>query len=249
MMATIENARALENYRLSGIKPQVVSTENCSVKAVLKQGATNEPLHDKTAALAVSITSRPEDEDKIIASIEMIGRTFHACAIVLGDSLARHTIAIENGSDCDSGRIARQIGRDWAEKYRPIIEQQSIPIRLIHWDHWLEKKDFAEKKNLILSLYYHDQAFQDSVHEFVDEYIQRRQFQDSNTLCARDNCLEYAIEELTVMLFLAHEGWDYILYPSTFPTPLLMIIDRWIKPFFQHGMQSRPFRYRSVKRA
>lgn len=226
----------------------IESTGSSRVRAFLKRGPEGEVMHDKSAVLAVSITGRPEDEERMKASIEMLGRTFQSGAIVLGDSLARHTIAVDTGCMKGSAERARQIGEEWERKYRPIMNQQSIPIRLIHWDHWLEKKAFPEKKSLILSLYHYDAVFRSSVDGFVADYIQRRNFHDNSEFSIKEMCLEYALEELAVMLLLAHEGWDYILYPSAFPEPLVMLIDRWVTPFFQHAMQSRSFRYRSSSR-
>lgn len=248
-------ASSILGVRDLGARPQMLMPTESRIKAVMRHdvnmGQVKPDFYSsKTAVLAVSITGRPEEEEKVIASIELMGRTFHSCAIVLGDILARHTIAIDMDGKGDSAAMAYQIGLDWERKYRSVMDRQPIPMRLIHWDHWLEMKAFSDKRNLVLSLYHNDPVFHKSVNNFVQEYIARRKFSESENININNVCLEYAIEELTAMLFLAREKFDYILYPSELPEPLLMLIDRWIKPFYEHALQSRSFRYRSAgKRA
>ncbi len=157
--------------------------------------------------------------EKFLATILLLNSSFKKVTLLIDDTIQRHTLKIwSNKPDEFFYNNALLEGDKWLARNKWICDKLTIPYNISRWSDWLTHLSYKEKRDNINKLYQVDSIYQFAVNSTIEEYLERLSNRAEDIYFNRENafscCLEYLLEECSVMWLWAQEKYDFEVYPS-----------------------------------
>ncbi len=175
-------------------------------------------LKSKTCLLSISVGQEAHEAEKFKATLQMVNRYFKKCTVVVGDTLQRHTIAIDSDKTADElYDLSKQLGDEWLSRNVPMMEEAlQIPYEITRWDDWMNYGKFPEKFEIIKQLYESNEMYKEAVNHTIGEFLTRYKQRNPDLPESQiiNNSRNYLLEECACMLQWFEKEYDYEIYPS-----------------------------------
>lgn len=173
--------------------------------------------------LGISLGNQKSELDKFQGTIKWISAHFNRCALVVGDSIYKYTLQIQqNLSIKDAISLALTNGQNF------IAEHESIVARYrdrCDFD-WICMSDVEENINFDIyhkiykKIYYKDAFFRSQINLSSENYLcglPNSQKLLSAPLLQKniDICANYFLEESAIFTCLCESNWNVLVYPGT----------------------------------
>jgi hypothetical protein len=160
---------------------------------------------NQSVLVSLSIWEDVESTVRLFAMLKLVFQNFATCTIALGDTLQRHTMAIQTGrTSADCYQQAKLLGDQWLATHEKICKDYEDRIKIIRWDEWLNHPLFKDSEKMIKDEIENDAIYCDYFHESIDTYLNRyeNRLRPSNLFNrkkAEALCLAYLIEECAAL--------------------------------------------------
>lgn len=186
-------------------------------KAILKcPSQYKAEFKDSKCSVTISVGQPSHEEEKFIATLAAVNKSFKECTIMVCDSLQRHTLKMDS-SISDVHKCANKLGIEWVKRNEEIIKTLDIRYNIIHWDYWLLHSEYENARNQINQLFLSNEDFKKTVEETALSFWERNinKFgEQANKEITINNSCEYLKEECAVMLIWAKYNYKFELYTS-----------------------------------
>jgi hypothetical protein len=212
----------------------------CSFTGVTDEKKQN--FNNQRALLAVSVNNIQKNINRFSAILKLIFQYFENCTIIVGDTLQRHTLAMQSDKEttvCYDDVIA--LGDEWLAAHEKICKGYEGRIKIVRWDEWLNHPSFEESKLMIMDEMQKDSAYKQYFTESIDAYLNRyeNRLTPANTFNrkkAESLCWDYLIEECAVFRLWPSTESHFVIYDGTYPSAMKETFIRFI-----NQQQSYPF--------
>lgn len=189
---------------------------------------------DSHGMLLISVGQLYHENEKMLATFELIGRKFKHYTIMLADTLQRHNIkASMDITEEEAYQISKNNGDKWIEKYEVKANKYKNYLGIQRWDTYLNHPSFEIKKQIIEKAIQGDNSkLKTAIQYSVDEYIlrgERANLPKRQITFLRQNCESYLIEECSIMLLLAEENFNFDIYPTSRNAAMETVYNLFIK--------------------
>lgn len=172
-----------------------------------------------TCLMPISVGQRVHEGKKFEAVIKLINASFKSCSILVDDTVQRHTIGILNNTNSDRlYQLALEEGDAWMERSKEFYNQLTIPFDIRRWDDWYHHPDYSASLIRVKKEYADNVSFRKAIHENIDDFLTRFLIgipQDRiDSERAFSLCLDYLLEECSVMCLWTKGRYDFEVYPS-----------------------------------
>lgn len=199
--------------------------------------------------LPISIMGRKEHEgNRFQATMKLINNSFESCALIIVDSLYRHTLKIDHPNESTTVLYnkAKEAGTSWLERNINAYSQLSIPYKIIRWNEYLNNPKFSQQYTIVSDLYNKDMQYKQSIDDSVKEYL-KRQLNNKNIVNfnyeeASECCINYLIEECAAMCLYGE--YEFEVYPTGRTTALAVTYERFIQPFYPNLLRPVAIRFK-----
>jgi hypothetical protein len=209
---------------------------------------------DSKCLLTISVGQEVHEGDKFEKTIGLVNQAFQSCVVLIDDTLQRHTMAIETNSSSgdDLLGLSKQEGELWFERSRLVINQLTIPYKIITWDDWLGHSKFNSIKSVLNILYCQDAIFNGAIEDTINEFLTRydRRSISNNFVSdprARKLCYDYLIEECVAMHLWTELGCHFEVYPSRRNAAMSEIHRRFVLPQHPDLLHSVRIKFKNKK--
>lgn len=178
-----------------------------------KQEFTNQ-----RALLSVSLGQDSKNNARFSALLKLIFQHFKSCTITLGDTLQRHTLAIQTErTSADCYQEAKLLGDQWLATHEKICKDYEDRIKIIRWDEWLNHPSFKDSEKMIKDEIQNDAIYRHYFHQSIDTYLNRYENRLKlsnlfNRKKAEALCLDYLIEECAALCVWPTTGCRFEMY-------------------------------------
>ena len=209
-----------------------------------------ESLKDAHCALPISVGQKYHEEEKLLATIEQINKTFGKCTVLLADSLQRYNTLFfyPHLSEEQAVRMHVQNGNSWLERNQHILDRFSLPFEIIKWDHWLQHKSYPSIRNMFEACYNRScslqNAFSASIHEFIQRFTTKHKLEKMEEARYRKLCLEYLKEECSILPLWAREAYSFLVYPSPINEAIRMSLKELVFPHCPNVLKPISLRFK-----
>lgn len=224
--------------------------KNGIVKASFSFCPTNDrkKFPQSHAMLLVSVGQPYHENEKLLATIKLVNRSFSKCTVVVADTLQRYNLLPEVTSAEEAYKLSKNHGDAWLKRNQFSLSQLTIPHNFIRWDEWLAHPDYKTQSNCIDKLLESNPLFKEAIIDSIGEYLERIQKRDKGQIidCTAiyTNCLEYLKEECAVMCLWPEAGYHFEVYPRKRNAAMATIYDLLIKPLHPNLLISVNLRFK-----
>lgn len=202
--------------------------------------------------LLISVGQESHEGERFESTIELINKTFGVCSVSLYDSLQRHTMALNSNNDPeDFHALANKQGDLWLERNKVSLDKLNNLQTIFRWDTWLNHPDFARYRQELKELLANDSSYKDIFDFTVEKYLNRyckqaRLIKDFKENRAYDICMEYVLEECTVLRIWPELRYGYEAYPSLHNEAMEETRKRFITPNYPTLLRPLTIRFRNA---
>lgn len=213
----------------------------------------SENTKNTTCLLLISVGQEAHEGERFSSTVKLINRFFGQCIISLYDSLQRYTIALATGEPPEHHHHdAAREGDHWLERNKKFIDQFTIPHHVVRWDYWLNHPNFFKKKQCIIQAMKEDPTYHQAFEKTIETYLTRYQKRTTNILNfddqeARNICLEYLLEECTVLCLWLDLRCEFEIYPNSHNLAMEATRTKFLLPYFPNLLRSVNLRFRNAK--
>lgn len=206
------------------------SVRGCSVE-------DRDKFSNSHAMILVSVGQPYHESEKFLATIDLVNDKFKFCTLMVCDTLQRHNFIIDDSESSMSDAYSFSLieGDNWLFRNKDSINKLKISYDVKRWDYWMKKENYAETHKKIQSFYKTDSAYRDEINSSIEEYLVRRAslltsecFIDK----AKNNCLNYLLEECAAMLLWVNEGYNFEIYPNARNSAMRATFEKFIQPYY-----------------
>jgi tRNA-dependent cyclodipeptide synthase len=161
----------------------------------------------------VSIGAAHKTVSQVAAGYAWAATHFERCAILLGDSLHRFTLQIQQG--LSSSEAATQAHTAGEVIFEELVAQIDGRPEVIRCSEVMQRRAFPEVLRNFLELYEQDGTFARSIDGDALEYVTRQRLTDRLAIsidAAKHLAATYLLEEVSVYALLANDGWFVDVY-------------------------------------
>jgi hypothetical protein len=192
------------------------------VKATFKHVPDSQKAEFKNSRclLNVSVGHEGYEGEKFAAIISLIQDSFGSCIISVDDSLQRYTMALDRPEDVSFfHNMANNEGELWLARNQIYYSQLTNLENVIRWDTWLQHSGLPDIKNKIMSVIKGDPSYKEVFDQSINNYLARftkrlSDFPHFNQKRARLLCLEYLVEEYSVLCLWPELKCHFEVYPN-----------------------------------
>jgi hypothetical protein len=185
--------------------------------------AYREQFKEPKAQLTISVGQSIHEGERLIATVKLVNKSFHACTIMIDDAIQWYTLAISAPQHLSREELlqtAIQAGNAYLARNMPLfVEHLTIPYQVIRWRDWhgieewqqaIDTMQVAYRTNRVLK-----QAIDQNVQTFLTRYERNKAGSNYDQDRAIELCINYLIEECAVMrTFWPKLGCHFEVYPS-----------------------------------
>lgn len=194
----------------------------------------------------------------LAATLAEVDQSFKACTFVLGDTLQRHTEALQRydlalapeANEQAMYKLTKENGDKWLKENFPTLAKLNIPWKITRWDNWLKNEKYPRMLAMIKTTYSQDEKFKQAFDKNIEEYLarakRRNELKVDETL-AKKLCLAYLVEECAVMCLWVEENCQYELYVSGRTQAMQETFDRFIRNFYPTLLNPLAMRFKKIK--
>ncbi|KTC90621.1 tRNA-dependent cyclodipeptide synthase [Fluoribacter dumoffii] len=226
--------------------------DNRIVKASFRENPVEERklFPQSSCLMPISVGQAIHEDEKFAAVIKLINASFKQCTILVDDSVQRHTIGIMNHATTEElYQLAVKEGDEWLKRNQRFYKQLTIPFEIMRWDDWYNSPNYINSHLRVQKEYDTNKAFQNAIHanidDFLTRYLSRFSPADVDHERAFRLCLDYLIEECSVMCLWTEQKYDFEVYPSGRNKAMAATYEFLIKP--HHPNYLRPVALRFKK--
>lgn len=248
---TTSNFIALRNNRF--LEFQKDSDSKKYVKAFFQNCKDEDIAQFKKSKcmLTLSInTAKHSAGHYLAAELSLVNLNFHACTLILGDTLQRFTMALdEDNSEDFFYKKTRELGDQWIIKNSNLLSALEIPFEIVRWDIFLAHPQFSKRLLLIQKTYLKEPEYQKALDKNIEEYLERIQSKNALKIPlekAKKLCLNYLQEECAAMLIWVEKNCEFELYPSVRAKALQATYERFIEPLHPNLLKPISLRFKKV---
>ena len=188
---------------------------------ILPRGGLDHVSRDSDCLFAISLGSANSQLDDLVSTYKWIENTFSKCAILIGDSLFKLTLEIEQSL---TPSVAAQKAHKSCSEFLKEFQSQTNGRgqKIIRSSELNGNSDYEVCKTSINSLYNQNANFAISVNNdassFVERKIRQNKISSPHEKFVKKS-VDYLLEEISVYLFLAKSGWTLeVYYGEELPT-------------------------------
>ena len=166
------------------------------------------------------------DHNRLEASISWISQHFHACTVLVCDSIYRLTLEVNDQiSGQESRTRAFYTGQEFIEQNTGLFQRYSAKCRFIFKpsSEIEQHPDFKAYYQEFQDLCKTSESFNKLVNAFAENYLsrgQRTEEERSGGLLRQKKhlAITYLLEESALFTCLVQEGWQVFIYPGSIRT-------------------------------
>ena len=224
------------------------------VRAVFKcPDSFKDRFHESKCLLTISVGQEVHEDDKFLATLELVNNAFAFCTICVDDTLQRHSMGLYNNTNAESCYdISLVEGDNWLERNKHLYEQLTLPYEIVRWNKWLHHPSYSDIHAEISESYISDPeyraAFDDSIEDFLTRF--QRRLKPSHLFDYQkgfDTCRDYLFEECVAMCLWQNEGYHFEVYPSQRNAAMTKTHERYIKPSAPHLLNAVAIKFKNRK--
>lgn len=169
--------------------------------------------------LGVSLENKDFSTAKLFSIVDWISKHFKKCTVLVGDSLHRITLQIDQGlSENQALNNALILGREYVNRESNVFEcySDACSFNFIFCSEIQETEDYVRYYEQLSSLFRSDEQFANSIKSFARTYILRRFAENSESFerYVEMSCA-YLLEELAIFACLAQYDLSIMVYPGS----------------------------------
>lgn len=221
------------------------------VKASYRENSVDERkmFPQSTCLMPISVGQAIHEGEKFSAVIKLINSTFKKCTILVDDSVQRHTIGITCQETPEKlHQIAVNEGNEWIKRNKCSYEQLTIPFEIMRWDDWFKNENFLDHYGRVIGQYktntVYRQAIDDNINDFLSRYLKKFPEISVDDKRAVALCLNYLLEECTVMCLWTEKKYDFEVYPSGRNKAMAVTYEQLIKPYYPEYLKPVALRFK-----
>lgn len=225
--------------------------ENRIVKASFRENPVEERklFPQSSCLMPISVGQAIHEGEKFAAVIKLINTSFKQCTILVDDSVQRHTIGIMNHASSDElYQLAVKEGDDWLKRNEMAYNQLTIPFEIMRWDDWYNSQNYINSHVRVQKEYDSNELFRQAMHanidDFLTRYLSRFSTKDVDSERAFQLCLDYLIEECSVMCLWTEKAYDFEVYPSGRNKAMAATYKYLIKPHYPDYLRPVALRFK-----
>jgi len=199
---------------MKGPKDGVIkaSFSGCSIEE-------RETFHLSHAMILISVGQSYHENEKMVATLDLIERKFKKYTFIVADTLQRHNIGLRSGlNENESLLLAKKNGEIWIKTYLQDIQNRKGFFEVKRWDDYLKSKEFKDKLNIINKITENEEhSISKGIISSVNEYMRRgsRENMSSKDRAIQEKaCTTYLKEECAIMLLWVDDGFNFEVYPT-----------------------------------
>ncbi|QMT60990.1 tRNA-dependent cyclodipeptide synthase [Legionella sp. PC997] len=225
--------------------------DNRIVKASFRENPAEERklFPQSSCLMPISVGQAIHESEKFAAVIKLINASFKQCTILVDDSVQRHTIGIMNHSDPEElYQLAVKEGDDWLKRNERAYNELTIPFEIMRWDDWYNSQNYIEHHLRVQKEYNSNASFHNAINanidEFLTRYLSRFSAAEVDHERAFNLCLDYLIEECSVMCLWTEKAYDFEVYPSGRNKAMAATYEYLIKPYYPNYLRPVALRFK-----
>lgn len=170
--------------------------------------------------LTISVGQEVHEGAKFLATVALVDRCFDSCIMLIDDTLQRHTMALEIGAESGDEQMLASFreGDAWLTRNREAYSQMQIPLQIVRWNKWLYHKKYPYFRAMLQRIYSTDASyrncFEKTIDQFLERYSRRSLVNYTVDIRARRLCLDYLLEECSIMCLWPELGCEFEVYPN-----------------------------------
>ncbi|MCP9772311.1 tRNA-dependent cyclodipeptide synthase [Synechococcus sp. Tobar12-5m-g] len=172
--------------------------------------------------LGVSLDNPSFSTAKLIAMTDWIAKRFRSCRVLLGDSLYRLSLLIDNHGLTERQAFVQALhaGGKYINAELPVFDRylNSCPFEFVYCSDIQQTDSYREYYDIIEDLMKNDTRLVNAVNTFSFQFVQRHLAVDATSISGNDFlqiCQQYLIEELAIFSCLFDSNLYPILYPGS----------------------------------
>ena len=202
-----------------------------------------------TCLMPISVGQRVHEGKKFEAVIKLINSSFKSCSILVDDTVQRHTIGILNNAGSDKlYQLALAEGDAWIERSKDLFNQLTIPYDIRRWDDWYNHPDYPSSLCRVNKEYADNILFRNAIHDNIDDFLTRFLIGISQAKVDSERafnlCLDYLLEECSVMCLWTKGLYDFEVYPSGRNKAMAATYEYIIKPEYPDLLKPVALRFK-----
>lgn len=225
--------------------------DNRIVKASFRENPVEERKRfpQSSCLMPISVGQPIHEGEKFAAVIKLINGAFKRCTILVDDSVQRHTMGImQHATPDELYQLAVKEGDDWLLRNEMAYNQLTIPFEILRWDDWYNSQNYIDSYVRVQKEYDSNDLFRHAIHanidDFLTRYLSRFSAVDVDYERASRLCLDYLLEECSVMCLWIEKAYDFEVYPSGRNKAMAATYEYLIKPHYPNYLRPVALRFK-----
>lgn len=193
-----------------------------SLGLVLPRDAEDRVEGARAALFGVALGDPDVEGARLEACVEWLSARYSRCAVAIGDTLYRLTLAALHGVDEEDARErALAAGRTFIETYAPLFRQYSshCAFEIIPLSSLADHPDYARHHADLTRLAETDAGLRDAIEAIAPRWIGTLEDLDGRALPTAETAWKlaekYLVEEGAALAVLAAQGWPVLMQPGS----------------------------------
>lgn len=173
--------------------------------------------------VGISVGQMYHEGSRLRAIFDFVAANFGKATILIADSLKRYTLTMKKGgSPVNFWEEAIQLGNEWLNRNKHIIQSIPIPYEITQYSYWLTTPEYPDFITNVHRIYKENSHFEEAVHIDASNYLARYQARKPQEKFHLESlfplCIDFLLEEVAVCALLSQSiGTTVECYPGTMP--------------------------------
>lgn len=219
----IKTSQLIENIKSNVVDFRLLPKYKAKVNFVSPLYNRDEFDKHENCFFGVSLENSQFTRSKIMASLEWIGKRFSSCFVLIGDSIHRITLEVNEGlNSVEANDKALFLGHEFLYREKSIFRkfEGSCKFNFIFCSEVQNYPDYSEYYISLKNLFEQDESFQTSVKSFSKNYHRKKksQLEKEQWEYQIDKSNQYFLEEFAIFACLVKRNVPVMIYPGSFST-------------------------------
>lgn len=201
-------------------------------------------LCGKKIVLPISIGQSYHEDVRFLSTINLLNEyEIQHCDIVAADTLQRHTLQINN-RQLEIEYLhekALMFGNMWLDRNINSINKLACTYNILRWDQWLFSQEYIKLRADIESLIQSNRdfyfIFTETANKFVERFIKRTMVNSIDINVIFNSCMNYVLEECSIMPLWAPKEYDYEVYPGKRIKAMKFVHEHFVQPCYPEALK------------